>query len=241
MINQIYHTSHSGSTLLISLLKESTKAYSEPNWTHQIIKNNFDSIFFESMSQYDSGTIKLPSGLCHFAYRTSGKKIFLYRQLKQHLFKILFERRVEYIDYYYSYFRKNIHPSLKNIEFDSIDKMNIFLWANRIMWILECQDILWINTNSFLENKKKSLDYICDHFQISKINDLSLSSVHAKSIGMNHQEVDLTQITINMNNAIKIDENYGIIPDEICYSNNQICELLDWTNQNLSFIPKYLF
>jgi len=240
MINQIYHTSHSGSTLLISLLKEVTKAYSEPSWCHNIISNDINHIFFESMSQYNSGTIKFPSGLCHFAHRIGGKKIFLYRQLKHHLFKILPEFRTDYIDYYYSYFRKNIHPSLKNIEFDSIDKMNIFLWANRIMWILECQDILWINTNFFLTNKKNSLDYICNNFEIPTVDNMSMVNIHAKSIGMNHQDIDLNEFIPNMNNAIKVGENYGIISDEICFNDNKICELLDWTYQNIAFIPKYL-
>jgi hypothetical protein len=242
MINQIYHTSHSGSTLLISLLKKNTKAYSEPHWSHKIIRDDSNYIFFiESIFQYDSGTIKLPSGLCHFAHKVDGKKIFLYRQLKQHLFKILFERRTEYVDYYYSYFRKNIHPSLKNIEFDSIDKMNIFLWANRIMWILECQEIAWLNTNDFLLNKKKSLDNVCDYFEIPKVDNISMSNIHAKSIGMNHQDVDLNQITLNMNNAIQVDENYGIISDEVCFGSHQICQLLDWAHKNLFFIPKHLF
>lgn len=242
MINQIYHTSHSGSTLLIYLLRKNIKVYSEPYWSHEIIRNNSDSIFFESISQYDSGIIKLPSGLCHFAHKTTGKKMFLYRQLKQHLFQILSKRMtVHYIDYYYSYFKKNTHPSLKTIEFDSIEKKNIFLWANRIMWILECQNILWMNTNIFLTNKKKSLNYICDHFEISKINNVDIPNVHVKSIGMNHQNLDLNQVIPNMNNAIQVDENYGIISDEICFDNNQICQLLDWAHENLTFIPKYLF
>lgn len=126
MINQIYHTSHCGSTLLICLLKEVAKVYSEPFWTHQVINHDVD--FFQHIGQYDNSIIKFPSALCHFAYQSNGKKIFLY-QLKQHLFKILPEKRTAYIDCnYYSYFRKNIHSSLKNIEFDTIEKMNIFLW-----------------------------------------------------------------------------------------------------------------
>lgn len=111
MIKQIYHTSHCGSTLLISILKESSSVYSEPFWTHQVIKHN--SNFFQFIDNYDDDIIKLPSGLCHFAHQINGKKIFLYRKLKQHLFKILFQYRTHYIDYYYEYFRSNIHPSSK--------------------------------------------------------------------------------------------------------------------------------
>ena len=177
MINQIYHTSHCGSTLLISLLKDCTKAYSEPLWCHEVI--NGDANFYSFISQqYSSGTIKLPSGLCHYAHQTEGKKLFLHRKLKQHLYKILSKYRTLYIDYYYSYFRRNIHPSLKNIEFDTIEKMNIFLWANRIMWISECSDILWIDTNEFLSNKKQTVDFVCDYFEIPRVESIELSNIN---------------------------------------------------------------
>lgn len=238
MINQIYHTSHSGSTLLISLLKEVTNAYSEPFWSHEVIKHNVD--FFELIEQYDDGVIKLPSGLCHYAYQTEGKKIFLYRQLKQHLVKILENYRVEYIDYYYSYFRKNIHPSLKNIEFDTIEKMNVFLWANRIMWISECPSISWINTNDFLSTKKETIDFVCDYFNLSRAKNIEFENIHVKSIGMNHNNVDLKQIQPNMDNAIRVDPDYGIISDEVCYNSPRVRQLLEWTHENLSFIPQYL-
>lgn len=238
MINQIYHTSHCGSTLLVSLLKDVIETYSEPFWSHQVIRYNIN--FFENIQQYQSGVIKLPSGLCHFAYQSKGKKIFLYRQLKQHLFKILLERRTEYIDYYYSYFRKNIHPSLKNIEFDTIEKMNIFLWVNRIMWISECPDISWINANEFLSNKKQTLDFVCEYFDIEKVNNIELADIHVKSIGMNHNDIELNKVVPNIEQAVRVSSNFGVISDEVCYNNYIIRELIEWTRDNLSFIPQYL-
>lgn len=239
MINQIYHTSHCGSTLLISLLKEVTEAYSEPFWTHQIINQDID--FFQNINQYTNATIKLPSALCHFAYQSKGKKIFLYRQLKQHLFKILPERRILYIDCnYYPYFRKNIHPSLKNIEFDTIDKMNIFLWANRIMWISECPDISWINSNDFFSNKKETLDFVCNYFGIEKVENIELADINVKSIGMNHNEIALSKVQPNMDNVVRVEKNCGIISDDVCYNDRSICELVKWTRDNLPFIPQYL-
>lgn len=238
MINQIYHTSHCGSTLLVSLLKDITSAYSEPFWSHQVI--HYDIDFFKNFDQYENGVIKLPSGLCQFAYQTQGKKVFLYRQLKQHLFKILSERRTYYIDYYYSYFRKNIHPSLRSIEFDTIDKMNVFLWANRIMWISECSDISWIDANEFLANKKQTLDFVCEHFEIEKVVDIELADFHVKSIGMNHNNIELNKINLNMDDAIRVQSDFGIISDEVCYNNSDILELIKWTCDNLPFIPQYL-
>lgn len=238
MINQIYHTSHCGSTLLISLLKESTNAYAEPFWCHEIIVDNAN--FFNFISQYNSGVIKLPSGLCNYAHQTEGKKIFLHRKLKQHLYKILSEYRIDYIEYYYSYFRRNIHPSLKNVEFDTIEKMNIFLWANRIMWISECPDIAWIDSNEFLSNKKQTLDFVCDHFEIPQVKNIELSDIHVKSIGMNHNDCQLKDVNFDVNNAIRVQSDYGIISDEMCYDNHRIRQLVEWTHENLPFIPQYL-
>ena len=238
MIHQIYHTSHCGSTLLTSLLKDVIPAYSEPLWCHQVMHYGVD--FFKNLDQYENGIIKFPSGLCHFAHQTKGKKIFLYRQLKQHLFKILLERRTEYIDYYYSYFRKNIHPSLKTIEFDTINKMNVFLWANRIMWISECSDILWIDTNEFLSNKKKTLNFVCDYFDIEQVNDITLADIHVKSVGMNHNDIELNKIFPNIDTAVRVESNFGIISNELCYNDCVIRELIEWTHNNLPFIPQYL-
>jgi len=239
MINQIYHTSHCGSTLLISLLKDITQAYSEPSWSHQVIRDSAD--FFENIDQYNGGIIKLPSALCNYAYQTEGKKIFLYRQLKQHLFKILPDRKITYIDSdYYPYFRKNIHPSLKNIEFDTIEKINIFLWANRIMWISECPDISWINTNEFLINKKETLDFVCDHFEIERIKNIELADIHVKSIGMNHNDIELSKVIPNIQQAVRVEPDFGVISDEVCYNNHAIRELIEWTRNNLPFIPQYL-
>jgi len=238
MINQIYHTSHCGSTLLVSLLKDVIETYSEPFWSHQVIRHNIN--FFDNIQQYQNGIIKLPSGLCHFACQTEGKKIFLYRQLKQHLYKILFKKRIYYVDYYYSYFRRNIHSSLRTIEFDTIDKMNIFLWANRIMWISECPDISWINANEFLSNKKQTLDFVCDYFEVEKVNNIELADINVKYIGMNHNDIELSKVIPNMEQAVRVESNYGVIFDEVCYNNHMIRQLVDWTRDNLPFIPQYL-
>lgn len=238
MINQIYHTSHCGSTLLISLLKDYTEAYSEPSWCHNVVR--YDLNFLEFISQYNSGVIKLPSGLCNYAHQTEGKKIFLYRKLKQHLHKILSDYRIDYIDYYYSYFRKNIHPSLKSIEFDTIDKMNIFLWANRIMWISECPDIAWIDSNEFLSNKKQTLDFVCDYFEIPRVESIELSNIHVKTIGMNHNNCALGDLSPDLESGIRVQSDLGIISDEMCYNDDRIRQLVEWTHENLPFIPQYL-
>jgi len=85
MNGSILHTSHSGSTLLAYLLSPLAEVYSEPIWTHQMIQEK------RSLQQIDSmeGVIvKYPSGLCHLAPNIKGSKVFLYRNLGEHLLKL---------------------------------------------------------------------------------------------------------------------------------------------------------
>jgi len=90
MHNFIFHTSHSGSTLLAYLLKNFCDVYTEPKWTHEMIDNHSSTEYLqENLDQYKTGIIKFPSEFCYMAPQLNGKKIFLYRDLKNHLFKFI--------------------------------------------------------------------------------------------------------------------------------------------------------
>ena len=76
----IFHTSQCGSTLLATLLRGNKRTYSEPPWA---CKATMENIF----SAEDDTLVKYPS-LATFACRLlPGKKIFIYRDLKDHLEK----------------------------------------------------------------------------------------------------------------------------------------------------------
>ena len=237
---QIYHTSHCGSTLLVSLLSTVVPSYSEPSWCHKIILGkNID--FDEEIKKYKNGVIKLPSGLCHFAYKTEDKKIFLYRNLKKNLFKLLVLDldRYKYINYYYEYFLKNIHPNLKNIEFDTFEKKHIFLWCNRIFWLLDSANVLGINSNNFFANKKQILDEVCDFLKLQKVEDFSYQNYNTKWAGLNINDEEISKVKPKNENVFITYPSYGIIEDAVCLHDEKIMELVDWAKNNIS-IPEFL-
>lgn len=237
-VKQIYHTSHCGSTLLVTLLKSSIDCYSEPPWTHNVFREEIN--FQEELGKYKNSVIKLPSGWCCLSTKIEGKKIFLYRKLRQHLFKILKQQKSDYVQYYDSFFIKNIHPTLKDIDFNSFQEKNVFLWANRIMWMRDANDVKWIESNHFFKNKKKVINEVCDFFDIEKISNLKLDNIHAKSIGMLHQDKKLSDVEINFNNKIVTYPTFGVIDDAICDNSAIINELLNWTKNKIPFVPETL-
>ena len=237
---QIYHTSHCGSTLVASLLSTVVPSYSEPFWCHKIFKGeNVD--FHEEIKKYENSVIKLPSGLCHFAYETDDKKIFLYRNLKNNLFKLLTldNEQFKYVDYYYDYFLKHIHPNLEGIEFDTYEKKHVFLWCNRIFWLLDSTNVLGINANILFTNKKEILNEICDFLELEKVKDFFQENYNVKDVGMNHNEIELSKVQPKMKEKRLTYTSYCIIEDAVCSHDDKIMELVDWAKGNIS-IPESL-
>ena len=237
---QIHHTSHCGSTLLVSMLSNSISCYSEPSWCHKFFAGE-ELDFFEELKNYQNSLIKLPSGLCHFAYQTDDKKIFLYRNLKNHLFKILrMNDDSEYhITRYYEYFLKNIHPNLEGIKFDTDEKKHVFLWANRVFWLLDSPNVFGINSNKFFLNKKEILTEICNFLNLEQIKNFDYEIYNVKAIGMNCTDVELSKIKINVENSYVTYPSYGIIEDEVCLSDDKIMGLVEWAKDNIN-IPEFL-
>ena len=144
-INQIYHTSHCGSTLMATLLANSTTVYCEPTWSSSLLdgKLNLDNV-----------TIKFGSGWCPFSNKLPGKKVFLYRKLKHHLFKIKSSHYIDsIISTKYEHHLTYCHPTLKEFQFQTNLEKIAFMWLNNVQWVKEVNDVLWIESNSFFENK----------------------------------------------------------------------------------------
>ncbi|NBP02570.1 MAG: hypothetical protein EBU90_21110 [Proteobacteria bacterium] len=243
-VNQIFHTSHCGSTLMASLLKSSAKVYTEPSWTHSFWDSKNNIIFNRMMKNYDYGSvIKFPSPLCNYSDNFPGKKVFLYRNLRRHLFKIKHIKFINHfngmkciLDSYYDYNLKTCHPSLSEIFFDTDLKKTIFMWANKIQWISESKDILWIESNNFFKNKKDTMDLVCKHFEMPLINDYSLANVYVKGIGMNHSDIQLDKVVPDMTKVRYLYPSFGIIEDIMCDSDFEIQECMSWVRKNMSFI-----
>ena len=237
---QIYHTSHCGSTLLTSMLSSAIPSYSEPSWCHQLIRGE-DISFCQQIEKYENSLIKLPSGLCHFAHEMEDKKIFLYRNLKNHLFKLLTvdQNKNNYLNTYYEYFLKNIHPNLEGIEFDTDEKKHVFLWANRVFWLLDSPNVFGVESNKFFLNRKEILNEICDFLELERIKNFSYENYDVKSIGMNGINIELAKVQLNTENRLITYPSYGVIEDAVCLCDDKIMEVVDWAKNNID-IPEFL-
>ncbi len=162
-INQIYHTSHCGSTLMATLLANSTTVYCEPSWSSRLLNGELE---------LDDATIKFGSGWCPFSHQLPGKKVFLYRKLKHHLFKIKSSNYINRIvSTKYEHHLKHCHPSLKEYQFTTDLEKITFMWLNNVQWISDIGDVLWVESNSFFENKKETMDKVCDHFNLDRVKN----------------------------------------------------------------------
>lgn len=243
-VKQIYHTSHCGSTLMASLLKDcGLPVYTEPSWTHDMIQERGPRVFNKEMKEYDNSIIKFPSAMCNFSDHFYGEKVFLYRKLNAHLLKRKsINGQIErVISLFYKHNVKYCHPSLKEIEFDTNIKKIIFMWANRIQWLRDAKDILWIESNSFFLDKKKTMDLVCEHLKLPQVTDYSLCRIYVKGIGMNNSDIELSKVIPDISKGFVTWPSYGIVEDDLCLLDKEVVNSIEWTLDNIPFIPsKYI-
>jgi len=161
----IFHTSHCGSTLLACLLSKSIPTITEPDWVHKAvnIQTLEEKVKFVNKHQKENILVKYASLICDVMPDVSGKKVFLYRNFEDHLRKL---------------------GSHGNPNFN-IQKEAIF-WAQRFLHATISQDVLYLQTEYFLNNKEEALNQVCDHFGIEykPTKDINFN---VKEAGFNHR------------------------------------------------------
>jgi hypothetical protein len=237
MINQIYHTSHCGSTLMATLLANSTVVYAEPSWINNLIQNEK---LIEELT--DNTVIKFQSSLCHYSGYLSGKKVFLYRKLKHHLYKIKSSNYTDsIISTKYEYHLNHCHSSLKEYQFHSDLEKIAFMWLNNIQWINESSDVLWIETNSFLSNKKETIDVVCDYFEIDRVKNFDLSNFYVKSFGLLGKETPINETVIPHLGEVKtLYPSYGIVEDDLVAFDDEINSIISWVASSFPKLKKFI-
>jgi len=234
MSGSILQTSHSGSTLLAYLLFPLAEVYCEPEWTHAIIQEKKSPTNIE----LKPGVIyKYPSGLCHLAPIIKGPKVFLYRNLGEHLLKLRANTDRTYLDYYYEYCRLYCHPDLKDLNTESMLEKHIFLWAHRFLWVKE-SDALFIKSSDFFVNPMSEFQKICHQFCITPPETISLPAFNVKLAGYNHQEVQLKEVVPQTSTPVKPKE--GVIPAAIVENSSMVKEAKEWIRSNLSIDETFL-
>lgn len=217
-INQIYHTSHCGSTLMATLLANSTTVYCEPPWTSNLLNGKL---------KLDNVAIKFGSGRCPFSNNLPGKKVFLYRKLKHHLFKIKSSYYINHIiSTKYEHSLTHCHLSLKKYQVKSDLEKIAFIWLNNVQWMSDT-NVLWIESNSFFENKKETMNLVCDHFNLERVKNYELSNVYVKSFNLigNEKAINEAEIT-NLGQVKTLYPSYGVVEDDMCDLYSEINNIL---------------
>ncbi len=237
-VNQIYHTSHCGSTLMATLLANSTIVYSEPSWANNLLFNKD----LELTEDCNNIVVKFGSGYCPFVNNIPGKKVFLYRKLKHHLFKIKSSSYMEsVISSKYEHHLNNCHLSIDSNQFKTDLEKISFMWLNNIQWIRENKDVMWIESNNFLKDKKETMDLVCDHFEIERVNDFDLSNVYVKSLGINGKDTSVNETDLPIFGTVKtLYPSFGIIENDLCDQYAEINDLVLQASEIILDIPNNL-
>jgi hypothetical protein len=152
----IFHTSRCGSTLLACLLSKSISTLAEPSWSCQPI----DKINFNK-NHTEGHLVKYPSMAYQLIPNINSKIVFLYRNFDDHLNKL---------------------ESVREIN----RQEEAFLWALRFSYATQAKDIIFVESNYFLNNQKETCQLVCDYFGIQyKPIDINF---HVKKAGYNEQD-----------------------------------------------------
>jgi len=155
----IFHTSHCGSTLLACLLSKSIPTLTEPSWSHDIrfVESIEDKLKLVEANHKQNILVKYSSLVCDIAPHIEGKKVFLYRDYQDHINKL-----------------------------QPIDKeQESLFWCFRFANLIKAKDVLFIESNYFLNNQQQVVKEVCDWFDIEYI-PIEIN-FHVKQTGYNHK------------------------------------------------------
>lgn len=240
-IYQIYHVARCGSTLLTSLLSDVANVYSEPSWSSSLMIG-LDP--YKNAESFYGSVVKFPSMMSCFPTNFEGQKVFLYRPLAQHLCKmksvepIWIKSRLKRIDQIY---KKNNHQKIINwipeTEFEKV----VYLWVCSVFCMLDYEDILWIKTNDFLNNKKETLDKVCDHFGLPYVTNFSLSNIDVKRSGINVKDFPIKNSYKNDIKFKYVIPSYGIIETDLSLYDTEISDAVKFIENHFEELREFLY
>lgn len=234
----IYHTSHCGSTLLTALLSQSTAAFAEPLFKdlipsaeeigYTITDHNLQTFYdyITNVPRYKNTVVKLNSSLCFTSVYNSNKKIFLYNNLKRHMYKYVNKEAIKiYHPKFTDFLTNRPHPKVhmnfemcENNKLVNLYQVSVFMWAHSMLWLLDSKNCLFVNSEEFYFDRQKTVQKICDWFEIDM----------PKSLDSNYY-IDKKKY-FDKPNIIKYNE---------AYTNNLYKEVKDYDTQAFKDIQKY--
>jgi hypothetical protein len=177
----IFHTSFCASTYLAVSLSKSITTFCEPDCSYKLNSTL-------ELNKLGDFLVKFPSSVCFLASQLNYKNVFLYRKLKDqlHKYKKNYFFYNQQLNNNYNIMKNNLHKKTKHFFYSNDFLLNsAFLWADRFNWLLDCKDVLYLETNDLLQNYTKKLNLICKFYEIEfKPVDVDF---HVKKYNLNNK------------------------------------------------------
>jgi hypothetical protein len=240
-IYQIYHVARCGSTLLTSLLSDVATVYSEPSWASSLLLG-LDP--YKNMESFYGSVVKFPSMVSCYPTNFPGKKVFLYRPLAQHLCKmksvdsLWIQSRLKRIDYI---FKNHNHPKIVNFNPQTELEKITYLWMCSIFCMLDVENLLWIKTNDFLNDKEDILNKVCYHFDLPYVTDFYISNIDVKRSGINVKDSPISKSYNSDLNFKYVIPSYGIIETDLALYDSEISEIVKLIENNFPELDQFLY
>ena len=242
----IFHTSNCGSTLLATLLRNNIKTFSEPTWIDSIYPLKTDDFLKEynnskwddivkgkKLLHEDHTLVKYPSCTSFLSNVVSGKKIFLYRDLRDHIEKIMSKDKKSTkhrrLSYHYEIFKlRNLFPHVK----PKNDRQKLaYVWAHHMFDISKSQNVMYLKSNDFFLHPKDTVNKVTKFFDINSVKDFDPLSFHVKRDFLRKDD-PLDKINVTHKIPFKVKRG--------CIKSTRWYELEEWCYSNFNFLPNFL-
>lgn len=172
----------------------------------------------------DNTLVKYPSYNSLACRLLPGKKIFLFRNLKDHLEKItskdsILERNL--YEYYPHCHKRNLFPKLK---INSNLQKLAFVWVHRYLDAYYSQEVLSINSNEFFLEPKKIMNKVTNFLNIKPVENYDPIKFYVKK-DFNCTDNILSEIKAE--DQIKFDIKRGYI------NSNNFSDIEEWVNNEI--------
>jgi hypothetical protein len=234
----IFHTAQCGSSLLATLVGTvNYHTYSEPTWTHSLIREN---LFPDSYAPFETETekdyiVKLPSGLCCTAVLTIRPKVFLYRKFQDHIYRHLLKgEHWPDINYFFEYETKHCHLAIKKLKPRSDIEKIAFFWLNNVLWVTEAVNVKWVHADDLFLNVETTMNEICKFFAIKPVQNFDMVRYDVKVAGLKGSDLPLKLIDIPPERLVRRNIKNSVVLRPFRDAYPRVAETLKWVETQLN-------
>jgi hypothetical protein len=246
-IYQLYHVARCGSTLLSSILSTVVETYTEPPWARDVLQQ--DAPLYRQT--HAGKLIKFPSLVLMKPIPSDlGKKVFLYRPLNQHLYKIKHvedmwkKHRCEILR---EFIRNNGYPSeivRSNWKPSTDMELIAYQWLCSIFEMNKHSDVLWVRSNEFFLNKVKTVNLVTEHFNLPTVKKYDYVNVNVKRLKINGTDspCEIThRVSQSPNDVECVLNNHGVIESNCSNMDHEIASITADVCKEFPTLAKFLY